>query len=212
MPDESAVVLSAAPAEDILKIKLLLGEGRDEIVFFNALLKHLGIDDVQVLDYGGKSRFPDYMRTLPLRPGFRAVVSLGITRDADSDARAAFDSIRGQLTNNGLPAPTASGDFAIGNPKVGVAVLPDGNNPGMLEDLCLGSLDADHTLICVDEYFACVKDRTSREPGNVAKARLRVWLASQSRSDIALGIAAEKGLFDWSHIAFDTLKLFLRAL
>src|SRR5437660_8313987 len=60
--------------------KLLLGEGADEVRFFNALLKHLGITDVQVVDYGGKTKLTAFLRTLatPL-PGFAAVTTLAVT-------------------------------------------------------------------------------------------------------------------------------------
>jgi len=43
------------PGSPITKEKLLLGEGIEEVRFFNALLAHLGITNVQVDQYGGKN-------------------------------------------------------------------------------------------------------------------------------------------------------------
>ncbi len=40
--------------QTISQPKLLLGEGKDEVLFFSALLKHLQIKDIQVVQYGGK--------------------------------------------------------------------------------------------------------------------------------------------------------------
>lgn len=40
----------------ITKPKLLIGEGKDEENFFNALLKHMHTNDIQVLSSGGKDK------------------------------------------------------------------------------------------------------------------------------------------------------------
>jgi len=40
----------------ISKPKLLIGEGLEEVLFFNALLSYLKISDVQVEQYGGKQK------------------------------------------------------------------------------------------------------------------------------------------------------------
>lgn len=61
----------------LAKPKLLLGEGKDEVRFFNALLAYLGISDIQVVDYGGKTRLKDYLEALAQTPisGFAGLVS-----------------------------------------------------------------------------------------------------------------------------------------
>jgi hypothetical protein len=70
----------------LTKPKLLLGEGIEEVRFFHALLLRLGISDVQVESYNGKDHLASYLKSLPKIPGFDALVSLGVTRDADLDA------------------------------------------------------------------------------------------------------------------------------
>ncbi len=207
-----STAITIAQPQRLVKPKLLLGEGRDEEAFFGALLAHLGIGDVQVIQYGGKSKLPDFLDTLPLLPGFRNAVSLGITRDADTDAHGAFQSVCASLTRNGVAAPSAPGEIAAGNPNVGVMILPHGVDSGMLEDVCLAAVVSDAAMPCVDQYFTCVSSVTTRAPRNIAKARVRVWLASQETSDDSLGIAATKGYFDWSNSAFEPLKKFIRAL
>ncbi|MGH7173109.1 MAG: DUF3226 domain-containing protein [Gemmataceae bacterium] len=198
----------------ITKPKLLLGEGKDEARFFNALLGELGITDVQVVDYGGKTKLKDYVEALAQTPvsGFAGLISLAITRDADVDATAAFASAAAALANVGLTVPSAHGRFAGTNPQVGVWILPDGSTPGMLEDLCLASVQTDLALPCVDEYFQCVQQRAGRQPNNIAKARLHVWLASQAEPDKRLGEAAEKGYWPWDAPAFQPLIRFLQLL
>lgn len=198
----------------IVKPKLLLGEGKDEVRFFTALLGHLGIADVQVIDYGGKTRLKDFLEALAQTPasGFAGLVSLAITRDADLDAVGAFASVSAALTNVGVSAPAAHGLFAGVNPRVGVWILPDGAAPGMLESLCMAAVQTDFAVPCVDEYFQCVSQRAARQPNNIAKARLHVWLASQNEPDKRLGEAAEKGYWPWGTTAFQPLIAFLQAL
>ncbi|MFN8494753.1 MAG: DUF3226 domain-containing protein [Caldilineaceae bacterium] len=68
---------------EITKPKLLLGEGNDEVEFFNALLAHLQLEDVQVVDYLGKHNVFVELATVLKLPGFSQLESIGITRDAD---------------------------------------------------------------------------------------------------------------------------------
>jgi hypothetical protein len=206
--------MSIAPVA-ITKPKLLLGEGKEEVRFFNALLTDkLHITDIQVVDYGGKTRLKDYLEALaqPPVPGFAGLVSLAVTRDADTDATGAFVSVCAALANASLSVPGAHGLFAGVNPRVGVWIFPDGRTLGMLEDLCMASVQTDLALPCVDEYFQCVLRRAARQPNNMAKARLHVWLASQVEPDKRLGEAAEKGYWPWDASAFQSLIHFLQAL
>lgn len=200
----------------IVKPKLLLVEGKDEVRFFNALLAHpiLNIADIQVADYGGKTRLKDYLEALAQTPvaGFTNLVSLMVTRDADTDATAAFASVCGALSNVGLAVPGSHGQFTGANPRIGVWIVPDGGRPGMLEDLCMASVETDLALPCVDEYFQCVQLRAGRQPNNFAKARLHVWLASQDEPDKRLGEAAEADYWPWTAPAFQPLIDFLRLL
>jgi hypothetical protein len=198
----------------IVKPKLLLGEGKEEVRFFNALLAELRITDVQAVEYGGKNQLKDYVEALAQTPvsGFTRLVSLAVTRDADTDARAAFASVGSALANAGLAVPGSHGLLAGTNPQVGVWILPDGSTPGMLEDLCLAAVQTDPALQCVDEYFQCVQKRAGRQPNNMAKARLHAWLASQTEPDKRLGEAAEKRYWPWNSTAFQPLIKFLQAL
>lgn len=198
----------------IVKPKLLLGEGKEEVRFFNALLVHLGIADIQVIDYGGKSMLKDFLEAIARPPisGFASLASLAITRDADDDATAALASARAALAHVGLSIPAAHGRMEGTKPQVGIWILPDGATPGMLEDLCMGSVQADLALPCVDEYFQCVLQRAGRQPNNRSKARLHAWLASQTDPDKRLGEAAEKHYWPWNAPAFQPIISFLRTL
>ncbi|MBC6472271.1 MAG: hypothetical protein GDA48_05205 [Hormoscilla sp. GM102CHS1] len=133
------------------------------MLFFNALLTHLHISDVQVEQYGGKDALGSYLKTLKVRSGYREVVSLGIARDADNSAHSAFQSVCGALNRAGLAVPSKSGEITLNSPQVIVMILPDNENPGMLEDLCLAAVSADPVLQCIDEYFKCVNNIAERQ-------------------------------------------------
>jgi hypothetical protein len=197
----------------IAKPKLLLGEGQDEVMFFEAILKHLSIANVQVEAYGGKDKLRNVLEELPTRSGFNALVSVSVTRDADASATAAFASVRDALQKFGLPFPSKPGVPTLGPPKSNVLIFPGGRKKkGMLEDLCLASVATDGALLCVEDYLRCVSRKARRKPRIPSKARVQVWLASQSDSDLRLGVAAQRKIWDWNSPAFDELKDFIRSL
>jgi hypothetical protein len=202
----------SSTAQALSKPKLLIGEGKEEVDFFTAFLTHLNISNVQVEQYQGKQGLASYLRTLVVRPGYLNVVSLGITRDADNSAQSAFQSVCGSLQRASLPVPSQPGEVVGDNPQVSVMILPDGQNKGMLEDLCLAAVEIDPVLQCVDEYLNCVYRTVGREPNNMAKARVHAWLSSQIEPDKRLGEAAKADYLPWDSPGFDRLKQFLQAL
>lgn len=209
---EPSLTTQTADPLELEKPKLLIGEGKDELLIFDALLKHLRIDDIQVEDYGGKNKLPDYLDALVLRPGFATLTSLGVTRDADTDASGAFTSLRNYLSSRKFVTPASSGTIEAGTPNVGIMILPDGLHPGMLEDLFLAALQTDSLIQCIDEYFECVRATKGSLPNLISKARVHAWLATQDPPDMRLGIAAQRGFVDWNSSPFDQLKNFLNAL
>jgi hypothetical protein len=205
--------MPALPARPtaLTKPRLLIGEGVEEVLFFDALLGYLNIDDIQVEQYGGKDNLSRYLREFPNRPGYERVVALGITRDADTDCADTFSRIGGALAASGFPVPPACGQVTPGLLRVGVFVLPDNSRPGMLEDLCMDAVVSDPVLPCLEEYFRCVQ-AAGRHPQSMAKARVHAWLASQIEPDRRLGEAARSGYWPWGHPAFDPLRQFLHML
>jgi hypothetical protein len=192
--------------------KLLVVEGTDARVFFDVLLEQMGLaGTVQTQDFGGVNELPLFLRTLPVTSGFSQVTSLGIVRDAEANARSAFQSVCGSLKKAGLSVPHQPRVAARGSPNVAVFVLPDCMNPGMLETLCLQSVEADPIMPCVAKYFECVGANGSL-PNNIDKARLQALLASRSRPGLSLRDATKAGYWPWDSPAFDPLKEFLRAL
>ena len=191
--------------------KLLLGEGKDEELFFQALLAHLQIKDIQVVQYEGKNGLRGFLKTLKNQMNFSQVVSLGITRDADNSPKSAFASVCDSLKNCGLPYPSQPGQIVGDKPKISVLILPDSQNPGMLEDVCLKAVDPNE-LQCVDDYLKCMSHTATPQPKNRAKARLNAWLSAQAKPGLRLGEAAQNGYLTWNNNQFHSLKQFLQAM
>jgi hypothetical protein len=135
---------------------------------------------------------------------------LAIARDANSDPGAALQSIRDALRSSGLPVPERtlipSGDTL----KVVIAILPNENTPGMLEDLCLQAVMHDPAMFCVDRYFQCLQQREIILPSKMSKAKVQVFLGSRPEAGKRLGVAAQAGYWPFDAEAFEQLRTFLQ--
>jgi hypothetical protein len=191
---------------------LLLVEGQDEVNFFTRFIDVMDLRNIQVLEFGGSEKFRPNIINLPKLDNFDSVISVGIVRDADTSARNTFTSIQDALRDANLPVPpqpmTLSGD----EQRVIVYIMPDNNNNGSLEDLCLRSILEDPTYSCVDEYFNCLYKITGEHHSHESKSRVQVYLAKYSNVNSRLGIAALRNIWNWNHPVYDPLKDFLRQL
>jgi len=127
----------------ITEPNLLLVEGPGDEFFFKALVKYQGLQNLQIINAEGTSNFETKLKALSISPQFRTTVSsLGVVRDADTDSDLAFKCVTDVLESANLPVP----EYALvpkgGNPQVTVMILPEGGESGMLEDLCLKSVEA----------------------------------------------------------------------
>jgi hypothetical protein len=199
-------------ALEIKRSKLLIVEGKEDELFFSAFCHHLRLNDIQVLSIGGKTQLPSNLKALKGVTGFSQVIALGIIRDADEDANAAFQSVCSALQHAGLPIPTKPMTPAPGHPRVLVMILPDNQSPGALEDVCLKAIAGTPAMRCVDEFFCCLQRHHLPPPKNLSKAKVLAYLTSLPEPDKRLGESAQAGYWDWDHPAFSDLKDFLRSL
>ena len=194
----------------ITQPKLLLGEGKEEEIFFSELIKIMNINDIEIISYGGKTNLSNYLKALKLIPGFSNLISLGITRDADENKDSAYQSVYDALKRYKLP--TSDNSENENNLISKIFILPDNQNKVMLEDLCFKSVADDNGISCVNSYFQCIQNNTQRQPKNMAKAKIHVWLASQIEPDKRLADAALAGYWNWNSEAFTPLKNFISSL
>ena len=199
--------------------KILLVEGRDEEVFFKVILTKMEIQDIiQIIPTGGKQQFSTIFPAIINVPGFNQVGSLAIIQDADNDASATFQSICSTLNKRELHAPVQIGTFTRDTPKIGVFIIPDGKSTGILESLCLSTIESRSIMKCVDSFMDCVT-KTSKlnesaynKPKNVSKARCRAFLSAMEDDTPSLGIATEKDYWDLTSNRLKPLLHFLKQI
>jgi len=189
----------------------LIVEGNDEARFFGALLRHLNVADLQIQNAEGNRNFGAFLKAVADMPDFDRVAWLGVVRDAEADPSAALASILDALSRAGLPRPARLDGPRDAVPQTDILILPDNVSPGMLETLCLRSVEADPALECVEGLFDCLRDRGLPVPRHLEKARLQAFLATRSNPARLLGEASDQGVWPWQSNALSIVRAFVLA-
>jgi hypothetical protein len=201
----------------------LLVEGRVPEMFFREMVLAYGLQDrIEVRTFGdiSKDTLKTYLDVFTQKVPFKEKVKrLGIIRDAEKlPADAAFQSVQSALEAAKLPVPAEVNRFTDGDLSVGVFILPNCQDAGMLETLCLCAVEeAENTsgsrvLPCVDRFFSCLADSGQSAPANPTKARFAGYVLARDVIDPQLGQWARKKQAPWESKAFAPLKQFLRDL
>lgn len=195
-----------------LKSKILLVEGNDPRNFFEAFVRHLSIDNIQIQNFGGITQLRDFLEGLVGATGFRVVESIGIIRDAETSAESAFQSVQSSLKNAALPVPNMPERRTDTSPAVTVLILPGNNQQGMLETLLCESFAGTPENDCIDAFFACVDALPNASIKRPEKARARAYLTTKSDPHLSVGVAAKRNYWDLDHPIFDRVRDFLKTL
>ncbi|HOK58355.1 MAG TPA: hypothetical protein PK659_06685 [Methanothrix sp.] len=207
--------MMAVWAERIERIEcsnVIVVEGKEDKLFFEALIRHLELQNIQVISSEGKDNFRIKLKAVMNLPGSYEIESIAIVRDGDANPESAFQSVCDALRNAGLPVPAHPGAFVGDKPRAAVLILPGPDAPGMLEDLCLKAVAEDPAMRCTAEYFECLRRNCLYFSGNVAKAKIQVFLASRERAGLRLGEAAQAGYLPWDADAFRPVRDFLKQI
>ena len=197
---------------DISRPIQLLVEGKDGLNWFQALARHMGVEGVQVQNYGSVSELRSFLPMFVKAPGFDHVSAVGIVRDAEqSPAIDALASVRDALENAGLPAPSVR-TSADGPPRASVLVLPDGTNRGMLESLLGETVKGTPVADCIDEFLKCSECDGESEIKRPEKAFAHAFLATRPDPHLSVGHAAQRGYWDLDHPALEGVRSFLSDL
>lgn len=201
--------------QQIEKSKLFLVEGVDEVKFFNCLFKHLERDDIQIIDTKGKDKLKLYLPLIRNITNFSQVDTIAVVRDADNSIQDAFNSVSRILTNNQISPPNAINTVQkTGTYNVGVFIMPGTHGNGMLETLVMESLEHCTVKQFADRYITELSAAlgAQQSPKNMHKAKMHAYLAGKREYVPSLGMATEKGYFDLSAPAFNSIREFVNAL
>ena len=202
------------PKFEIKQPKLLLVEGADAYYFFIWACQAFGVNDVQVMDFGGVKDLTSYLKTLSMLPGYEDVTTLVIARDAENDPLSAIDSVKNSLKKASLAVPRHPFRFAGQAPKVAFMILPgfETNDtgkqapiPGTLEDLCWHIVKDSSIFECVELYVQCLQNKGSQIT-RLHKTKLHSYLSGKNNFvGLKIGEASKAGAWDWTH---DRLQIF----
>jgi hypothetical protein len=187
--------------------RVVLVEGSDDQAIILGLLRHESLDDFHIHNMIGKDSWTGKLKAICRVRGFGRVAALGLVRDADSNGQAAWDSCRSTLNAAHLPIPGTPGLLQPGRPSVAVAIVPEVDDTGAIEKLCLPSF-ASTNMACLASYFNCLG--YSSDPPH--KAIVQAYLAGLTPSCKDLSVAVRGGALDFAHQTFDHLRTFLREL
>lgn len=201
--------------------KLIAVEGQDEVYFFNELIRFIGISNIEVWEVGGKTQFkPQFAEFIKLR-GFDELESIAFVCDADNKSAArSFSSLCRIIKNvtteepsfhGNIVLPSRMGEFSEGNPKIGIYVMPNNSDCGMLETLCLENVRDDPAMECVNEFIKCAL-LLDEKPKNIQKAKVQTFLASKEEIANRLGLGALKRYWKFESPAWNKLKTFISSL
>lgn len=199
----------------VTKRKLLMVEGKDEVNFFEEFFKHLEINDVvDIREVRGKDNFRNQIPALISKvSGSAKLEKVAIIRDADESSMSAFESIKGILKANNFKGPEKPGEFSGDNPRIGVFIMPDNKNNGMLENLCLESIKGDSGLECVDKFIDCANQFENRlKEKDIAKAKVQAFLSIVPEVPNSIGVGAKKGVWNFDSPQLQPLIDFLSQL
>lgn len=196
----------------IKQAKLLVVEGSDDARLFDALITHIGVSGIQVVNAQGKNNIRQTLSVIRQATNFSAVASIGVVRDADASAARALQSVRDALRDANLPSPDEPLSLAGTDIRVAALIAPHGKPSGAIEDVCLESVAGDAAMGCVQDFLNCIRNSAIEQPNNLLKAEAQAFLASRKKPGLRLGEAAEAGYWDFDHTSFDPFKRLLRML
>jgi hypothetical protein len=198
------------------KTKLLLVEGTDDKDFFIVLLNQLQMreSDIQIIPVNGKEKFIPLLQLISKVEGFSALTHLGLVRDADNNAQSAFDSLANSVKKVGLMPPTKGDTFRMDKTgvSVGIFIMPKKFEEGMLEDLCLASVQESEVMPCINRLVECLKETLPKEqqPKNFSKMKAHAFLAAMPEMVNTIGLGARKGYWDFNAACMKDIKDFLK--
>ena len=200
---------------------VLVVEGIDDMRFFEGLLKRsndidFDINNIQIITTNGKSGFPGKIQWVSRPDRMKKITRIGFVRDADEHpAYSAFQSVCSHLKTNGFPVPKTMSEVTEGHPQCGIFIMPDNESGGMLESLCLESIQNQVVLVeAIDQYMRGVEKNDAEMYGklNQPKSRILTYLAGRHPYSNTVGPGAEKKHFDFSRTCFSRVKHFLNRL
>jgi hypothetical protein len=194
------------------KPKVVVCEGIEEERFFPRLLiirnESALIDNIQFVNCGGKPNLEGFLRGARNFTGFSQVTSIGIVLDADTQPKGThptFEKAQNAFRSIQFPVPTQMGKPEIASGKRAIAwIMPNNQDDGELEDLCLRALTNHDLMACVQQIEECI-GKITQLSSKPAKARLYTLLAWLDPPGRRLAEVSNSEIQSWGLEVFDPI-------
>jgi hypothetical protein len=192
---------------------LLFVEGKDQCYFFLSVLSKMSIDRIQIINYRGIHDFSGLFSLYCKQSNFYTeILSIGIVMDAETNADASFQRICSALDKNHLQKPSKPLEKTGERPYITILILPGNQPTGMLEDLCLESIQQDPTMECVEDFIKCLESKVKIQIQKLAKTRLYAFNASREKPGLKIAEAFNAGYYPFDNVCFNQLKSFINII
>ena len=89
--------------------------------------------------------------------------------------------------------------------------MPGNSDAGMLEDLCLKTVEHHPAMHCVELFIDCIS-KLEKPPNNITKAKAQAFLAAMPKLANSVGVGAQKGYWNFNSEELTDLKSFINNL
>jgi hypothetical protein len=192
--------------------RVLIVEGYGDLLFYAEFLEHLGVDNVFIKHFVGRSDLQTKLETFLSPALVSAKSAIGVIVDADQNPAGIAGSMAatlGQLTNQQIAAQT----WTQGGPRVGLFVVPSNNATGEIETLVWQSWSSANQNLparqCIESFRNCMA-QSGLTPQSPDKALIGALLSITHDEDPRLGPGARAGVFDFERPELQPLKAFLQ--
>jgi hypothetical protein len=214
--DEPSSVNSYQKVE---QTKLLVVEGNDDQAVVEALLNYQRLDNIHIHSVRSKENFREFFKIFSksseLRNGF--IESFAIICDADNSIENTLTQMTNILRDFGLTPPASNAEYSNNSPRAGIFIITDGNtSTGTLEHMLANSVSTTSGMQCVSGFIQNIQALPGNVPdstNNAAKRTARSYILTHSGRPLSsIGVAAQRGCWDFEHACFTPLKSFLSTL
>jgi hypothetical protein len=194
--------------------RILVAEGYGDLLFYAEVLEDLGVEKVFIQEIGGNAGRSSKLKAFVNQGLLGSKSSIAFIFDADSEPEATRTSLQNLLS--GITGQSIiDGQWSVGMPKIGLLIVPGGNQTGEIETLVWNSwannaANAEQKQ-CVEDYMACMQT-ASAKAHSPAKGLIGALLAVKSDEDPRLGPGARQNVFDLGRPEFQKLREFLSGL
>jgi hypothetical protein len=183
---------------------VLMVEGPDDEHVVKNLCGCLELGEIgKIRPYGGISRLLDGIGVQIKESG---IISLGVMVDADTDLSARWQSVTDRLKSAGyenIPlTPDDNGTIMLPPkntllPKIGIWLMPDNRQPGILEDFLRLLIPAGNDLLrYAEKSIEGIPGEKLFSPSKQTKALVHTWLSWQEEPGKPFGQAISARYFN----------------